>query len=115
MRRYHQPGEPGEQSRPAPSDTSWDEYAACRNRDQEIFFPIGTAGAALQQVSEAKALCARCQVAAHCLDEALRLGQNHGVWGGTTPEERRDLLRRVGKALGTAGRADTATDEEGNL
>jgi WhiB family transcriptional regulator, redox-sensing transcriptional regulator len=116
VRRYHQPAEPSrEQSTPAPSDTSWDEYAACRNRDQEIFFPIGTTGAALQQVSEAKAICARCRVAADCLDEALHLGQNHGVWGGTTPEERRALLRRAGKARGTADRADTAiTDEGGN-
>jgi WhiB family redox-sensing transcriptional regulator len=93
VRRYHRPGEPGgEQSTPAPSDTPWDEYAACRNRDPEIFFPIGTTGAALQQISEARAICARCQVSADCLDEALRLGQNHGVWGGTTPEERRVLL-----------------------
>lgn len=94
MRRSLQPGQPGgEPSTPEPSDTSWVEYAACRERDPEIFFPIGTTGPALQQVSEAKAICARCRVAADCLEEALRMDQGYGVWGGTTPEERRALLR----------------------
>jgi hypothetical protein len=29
----------------------------------------------------------------HCLDWALRAGEPAGIWGGTTPDERR-LLRR---------------------
>jgi WhiB family redox-sensing transcriptional regulator len=73
------------------SSSSWLDLAACRELDPEIFFPISTTGAALGQVHEAQAICARCPVAAHCLDWALRTGQDHGVWGGTTPEERRTL------------------------
>lgn len=40
--------------------------------------------------SEALALCGRCPVRAACLDYALDHEQ-HGVWGGTTPAERRAL------------------------
>jgi WhiB family redox-sensing transcriptional regulator len=74
-----------------PSPRSWIDLAACRDVDPEIFFPISTTGAALGQIHEAQAICARCPVAADCLDWALRIGQDNGVWGGTTPEERRAL------------------------
>jgi WhiB family transcriptional regulator, redox-sensing transcriptional regulator len=78
-----------------PSPGSWLDLAACREVDPEIFFPISTTVAALSQIHEAQAICARCPVAADCLDWALRTGQGHGVWGGTTPEERR-ALRTIG-------------------
>ncbi len=78
-----------------PSPRSWVDLAACREVDPEIFFPISTTGAALGQIHEAQAICTRCPVAADCLDWALRIGQDHGVWGGTTPEERR-ALRTIG-------------------
>jgi WhiB family transcriptional regulator, redox-sensing transcriptional regulator len=77
-----------------PSPSSWRDLAACRDVDPETFFPIGTTDA-LGQLREARAICGRCPVAADCLDWALRVGQDHGVWGGTTPEERR-ALRTVG-------------------
>lgn len=79
---------------------SWFDRAACRRVDPEVFFPVGTTGATLIQVEGARAVCVRCPVTAECLDWALRTGQDHGVWGGTTPEERR-ALRRTG--LGGAG------------
>lgn len=74
----------------------WTERAACRGLDPELFFPIGTVGPALEEVSEAKAVCRRCPVRSECLDWALRMGEAHGIWGGTTPEERRFLRRDTG-------------------
>ncbi|MQA84799.1 MAG: WhiB family transcriptional regulator [Streptosporangiales bacterium] len=71
--------------------SDWTELAACRGVDPELFYPIGTAGPALEQVAAAKAVCARCPVRDECLEWALRTGEPHGVWGGTTPEERRYL------------------------
>lgn len=71
----------------------WTELAACRDLDPELFFPIGTVGPAMEQVDTAKAVCARCPVRTDCLAWALRVGEAHGVWGGTTPEERRFLRR----------------------
>jgi WhiB family transcriptional regulator, redox-sensing transcriptional regulator len=74
----------------------WTSYAACRQPgvDPEWFFPVGDAGPALDDVAAAKAVCARCLVARECLDWALRVGEPAGVWGGTTPEERRTLRVR---------------------
>lgn len=69
----------------------WRDHAACRDADPELFFPVGTAGPALLQVQQAKAICARCQVREACLDWAISNGQESGVWGGTSEEERRAL------------------------
>src|SRR5438270_80471 len=40
----------------------------------------------------AKAVCAPCPVLRECLDWALHTQERWGVWGGTTPEERAELL-----------------------
>lgn len=62
--------------------------------DPDVFFPISSSGPALQQVEQARKICAGCQVQQPCLDFALATGQVHGVWGGTTEEERVRLLRQ---------------------
>ncbi|GAA4630542.1 WhiB family transcriptional regulator [Actinoallomurus vinaceus] len=69
----------------------WTDLAACRGIDPELFFPVSAAGPALDQVSEAKRVCASCPVVSDCLAWALRAGESVGVWGGTTPDERRYL------------------------
>jgi hypothetical protein len=38
------------------------------------------------------ALCRTCEVQGACLAWALDVGDCHGVWGGTTPRERRAML-----------------------
>jgi WhiB family redox-sensing transcriptional regulator len=76
----------------------WRHRAACRNLDPEIFFPVGTSGPALLQIVEAKSICRRCPVAAECLTWALESGQDYGVWGGTSEDERRALARRAGRS-----------------
>ena len=68
--------------------------AACRREDPELFFPIGSSGPAVEQTAEAKAVCGRCPVVARCLTWALESGQNDGVWGGLSEDERRALKRR---------------------
>lgn len=72
-------------------NTSWLEHAACCEPgvDPELFFPLGESGPAARQIADAKAICAQCPVAAQCRDWALRTGEPDGIWGGTTPEERR--------------------------
>jgi WhiB family redox-sensing transcriptional regulator len=69
----------------------WTDLAACRSADPELFFPVSTSGPALDQVAEAKQVCASCPVASDCLAWALRAGESAGIWGGTTPDERRYL------------------------
>jgi len=72
----------------------WRHRAACRDEDPELFFPIGNTGPALLQIEEAKAVCRRCPVIDDCLQWALDSGQDAGVWGGTSEDERRALKRR---------------------
>ena len=72
----------------------WRTYAACRDVDPELFFPIGNTGPALVQIEEAKQVCGRCRVREECLRWALDSGQDSGVWGGLSEDERRALKRR---------------------
>jgi len=72
----------------------WRHSAACRDEEPELFFPIGNTGPALQQIDEAKLVCASCDVQAACLNWAIESGQDAGVWGGLSEDERRSLKRR---------------------
>jgi WhiB family redox-sensing transcriptional regulator len=72
----------------------WRHRAACRDEDPELFFPVGTSGPALLQIAEAKIACRRCPVSTECLNWALAFGQDTGVWGGMSEDERRAVKRR---------------------
>jgi WhiB family redox-sensing transcriptional regulator len=72
----------------------WRHLAACREEDPELFFPIGTTGPALLQIEQAKAVCRSCSVVDDCLSWAMESGQDSGVWGGLSEEERFALKRR---------------------
>ncbi|MGL5405616.1 MAG: WhiB family transcriptional regulator [Propionibacteriaceae bacterium] len=72
----------------------WRHQSACLDEDPELFFPIGNTGPALLQAEEAKKVCARCGVHEKCLAWALDAGQDYGVWGGMSEDERRALKRR---------------------
>jgi WhiB family redox-sensing transcriptional regulator len=76
----------------------WRHLAACREEDPELFFPIGTTGPALLQIEHAKRVCHGCTVIDDCLSWALESGQETGVWGGTSEDERRALQRRGARA-----------------
>src|SRR4028119_948662 len=76
----------------------WRDRSACLDEDPELFFPIGNTGPALLQIEEAKAVCRRCEVIDTCLKWALENGQDAGVWGGLSEDERRALKRRNARA-----------------
>ncbi len=67
----------------------WWRSAACRTADPEMFFPVSSVGPGHDEVARAKEVCASCLVRRQCLQFALATRQGHGVWGGTTEEERR--------------------------
>lgn len=75
----------------------WRHHAACRDEDPELFFPVGTSGPAVLQIAEAKTVCRRCPVASECLSWALDSGQDAGVWGGMSEDERRALKRSTAR------------------
>jgi WhiB family transcriptional regulator, redox-sensing transcriptional regulator len=72
---------------------NWRDKAACLDEDPELFFPIGSTGRAFEQVMQAKAVCRRCPVMTQCLEWALKIKQDVGVWGGMDEDERRVLRR----------------------
>ena len=72
----------------------WRDEAACRDADPELFFPDTGIGSARARVKMAKLICRGCPVSATCLSWALADGQEAGIWGGLTEDERRRLYRR---------------------
>lgn len=71
----------------------WIHSARCKDEDPELFFPVGTTGPAAAQVAAAKAICMQCEVRTECLEWAMATGQESGVWGGMSEDERRSLRR----------------------
>ena len=74
------------------------ELAACRDHDPELFFPLTAQGPGQEQLSAAKAVCGSCPIRSACLRWALDTGQEAGVWGGTSEDERRALRRATAPA-----------------
>lgn len=77
------------------AEADWRSRGACLSVDPELFFPLSSVGPAAGQLSQAKVVCARCPVRAECLDFALATRQVHGVWGGTSEDERRRILAKI--------------------
>jgi WhiB family transcriptional regulator, redox-sensing transcriptional regulator len=71
----------------------WRDQAACTDTDPDLFFPIGSTGAAIEQIESAKAVCMQCHAQRSCLEFALTTNQESGIWGGTSEEERRKLRK----------------------
>lgn len=69
------------------SNDAWRTRGACQSVDPETFFPAPS-----EPADAAVALCRTCEVQGSCLAWALDVGDCHGVWGGTTPRERRAML-----------------------
>ena len=77
----------------------WQQLGNCRDADADLFFPpfeVEPTGDRHAREARAKAVCAECPVRVECLDWALAVSEPHGVWGGYTESERRDL--RLGRA-----------------
>lgn len=70
----------------APRDPAWRTQGRCLALDPTTFFPD-----APDQVEAAVTACRACPVAGTCLATALATGESEGVWGGTTPAERRAM------------------------
>jgi WhiB family redox-sensing transcriptional regulator len=63
----------------------WRQHARCGGVDPEIHFPAHDADG----TAAAKRICRKCPVKSECLAYALEHDEQHGVWGGMTPAERR--------------------------
>ena len=73
----------------------WRDFAACIEQDLNLFFPMSSVGAVAQrQVEAAKQVCRACPVQQSCLEWALDVGPEFGIFGGCTEVERRRLRSR---------------------
>jgi len=68
-------------------DSAWRTRGVCQTVDPETFFPAPS-----EPADAAVAVCRTCDVQGACLAWALEVGDCHGVWGATTPRERRAML-----------------------
>ena len=74
---------------------AWMDKALCVEVDPDLFFP-GKGDWA--QAFRAKVVCRRCDVRDKCLAYAVENQEMHGIWGATTPEQRKHLRGRRGLA-----------------
>ena len=83
--------------------TSWEEYRAvldeedgwfkealCAGYPTDVFYPSTDS-----EASEAKSICRKCRVRKSCLEWAIVMREENGVWGGASEKERPRLRRKI--------------------
>lgn len=76
----------------------WRDQGLCATHpDPDLWFPVGSSDRYAQQLTEAKAVCARCPVITRCREWALARPDEAGVWGGLDEDDRRRIHRRHGR------------------
>jgi WhiB family redox-sensing transcriptional regulator len=73
---------------------TWADRAKCAEIGGDLWFPEKEGDGSVGQrfIRDAKAICNTCPVALECLRWALDHDEQHGIWGGMTPTERRRML-----------------------
>jgi hypothetical protein len=72
-------------------EIQWQTHANCHGRPDVEFFPPPNAGIS----AEVRRVCGSCPVRRDCLNFALKYGEWHGIWGGLTEKERRELAKKI--------------------
>lgn len=95
-------------------DYAWQTQAACTGANGELFLGPDDERPRDRTRRESLALlvCHACPVTEACLSHALAVPERHGVWGGSTPEQRL-IMRRGGLYL--AGSDDDGDGEDDPL
>ncbi|HEY2101459.1 MAG TPA: WhiB family transcriptional regulator [Pseudonocardia sp.] len=79
--------------RRAAPEPEWAD-GSCAETDPEIFYPDKGGS-----TREPRVVCGRCSIRPECLEWALATDQRFGIWGGTSPEERKAIRRSRAAAL----------------
>lgn len=80
-----------------PGEDIWQVKAACRGPHADVFFPPSHAERKDERLGReraAKAICRSCPVRGACLSYALRIREAHGIWGGLSEIERKQVIER---------------------
>lgn len=81
----------------------WYYHAKCFNEDTEIFFPPRDKALYKSIADKAKAICfgkdgrPECPVRRECLLSAIKLDEQHGIFGGMSHRERNALQRKAAR------------------
>lgn len=70
----------------------WQDNAACKDTGSAMWFPELYVHP--DAAKAAKVVCRTCIVREECLE--FGLSEYHGIWGGFSEKERRDIRRRIG-------------------
>lgn len=69
-------------------DLGWMEDALCAQTDPDIFYPEKGGSTA-----PATSVCSSCPVKSECLEYAVTNDIRHGIWGGTSDNDRKRIAR----------------------
>lgn len=69
-------------------DLAWQDDALCKEVDSNLFFPEPGGN-----TNDAVNICGRCDIKARCLAYALENDLREGIWGMTTPNQRKAMRR----------------------
>ena len=82
---------------PSARNWSWQDKALCKTNgvDVTVFFNDDMLRGPEKQAREstAKKICTACPIKTECLEHALAVPENFGVWGGLTQEERMVIVK----------------------
>lgn len=75
----------------------WQLRARCRGMPAEVLFTAeqDKGRRRLDHEERAKRICRDCPVLNQCRQYAIDTAEPYGIWGATTPQERRNLRRRI--------------------
>lgn len=79
----------------APTRPDWMDEADCAQVGDDWWYPRTKDGKGGDIGAEAKQICRSCPVRLECLEYALEIREEWGIWGGLTPAERRNIPRGI--------------------
>lgn len=77
-----------------PLDELWSDLAYCANNDVDpsVFEMQKKQHSNSARSKLAKNICKLCDVQLECLEEGIRTGDQHAIYGGLTPAERKNII-----------------------
>jgi len=75
-----------------PGPGKWISRGRCAEVDPELWFP-----GKWDSGTEAKKICAGCEVRLECLKYAVEADEQHGIWGGVSRRERIRLRKTMNR------------------
>lgn len=85
----------------------------CQTTDPELWYGIPERDGFTQSSNykPAKQLCSQCPVKNSCLEYALVAGETQGVWGGLSPDERKQMRSKHRKKTYFSARSSSMSGD----